>query len=178
MASLTALVSVLALGTAAVAGTKFVPHFSERASDGKTYTQAAFSARPTLLIFLKQDCPSVPFGVKVINQLAADLKGRVQVFGIIDTDNAGAVKQNREWKFTFPLLPDPKRKLIDAFGAEAAFDFSVIGNRGEPQWKELYPGMSAATVNEALGSLRQQGHSIPTVRFRPPQGERLFGCTF
>jgi len=170
----------LALAAAALAwaGSSLVPKFTAVGTDGQTYTPASFTQRPTLIIFLKEGCPSVPFGVDALNNLAAQLKTSVQVIGVVDADPALLKKQAAEWKLKFPLIPDPKKVLIDSFGAKAAFDFSAIGNRRTPTWSKLWPGISPANVDEALAQLRREGHTIPKAAFKPPQGGKLHGCAF
>lgn len=165
-----------ALGLAALGSATNVPTFSATATDGKTYTAQSFIQRPTIIVFLMDGCPSNKAGVPLVNDLAAQLKGKVDVVGIMDSDLASVRKQVAEHSIQFPVIADPQKTIIKGFGAKRSFDLTGVGSKRQAVFTKIWEGTSRQSATEILNIIRGYGHSVPSVNWSKWPQSMVRGC--
>lgn len=165
-----------ALGLAALGSATNVPAFSATATDGKTYTAQTFTQRPTIIVFLMEGCPSNKTGAPLINDLAAQLKGKVEVVGIMNADLAKVKAEVKEHAMQFPVIADPQKTIIKGFGAKRSFDLTGVGSPRQAVFTKIWEGTSRRNANEILNVIRGHGHSIPTVNWSKWPQSIVRGC--
>jgi peroxiredoxin len=132
-----------------------VAPFSAWGHDGKQYGgQSLVGNSPTVLVFIKKDCPcSVEFE-PFFHRLERCYKGQVRFFGVIDGSVADARRYAEANGVPYPVLADPDRTLIARFKAENGGYVVLLKPGGVVD--TLWPGCSVAMMNEL-------GHKISTL---------------
>ena len=102
---------------AAVAANPAVPGFQLRDTRGTVHTPAEWSGhKAVLLFFVATDCPVANSYVPEMNRIQEAYGARgVAVFAVqADTTTAQAdvARYAREYRYTFPLLLDPRQVLV------------------------------------------------------------------
>jgi peroxiredoxin len=99
---------------------------------------------PYILYFIKIGCPVNDPLVGFYNQIARSYKG-VQFLGVIDGNAKAFENWNKKHKVTFPVVLDPDKKVIKAFGAQASPWVVVVNQNGTIG--RIDPGSSQARLN-------------------------------
>lgn len=165
-----------ALSLAALGSATNVPAFSATATDGKTYTAQTFTQRPTIIVFLMEGCPSNKTGAPLINDLAAQLKGKVEVVGIMNADLTKVKAEVKEHAMQFPVIADPQKTIIKGFGAKRSFDLTGVGSPRQAVFTKIWEGTSRQSATEILNIIRGYGHSVPTVNWSKWPQSMVRGC--
>jgi len=170
-------ISLMAMACTAVAGTNTVPTFKLSATDGKTYSAASMASKPTIMIFIKRNCPVNPKVAPMFNDLAKQLGNKVNIVGVINADMVGARAERTKLSIGFPIISDKSRVLIDGFGAKASFDSTAVTGKGA-KWSQVWGGISAANAKEMIAAIEKSGTKVGTVSFKSFGDRKLVGCGF
>jgi peroxiredoxin Q/BCP len=94
------------------------PHFQATDQDGQTHSLADFAGQWLLLYFYpKDDTPGCTQEACAFRDLSTELKKFVKIVGV-SSDSVESHQQFAEkYHLHFPLLADPEKKLISAYGA-------------------------------------------------------------
>jgi peroxiredoxin len=146
--------------------------------DGKPYDGQSFGGKfPTVLVFIKKDCPcSVEFEPS-FHQLERRYKGHVHFFGVIDGSVTDAHAYAQANHVPYTVLADPDQTIIRHFKAENGGYVALLKPGGVVD--TLWPGCSVEMMNE-LG--RRIG-TLAGVQERPIQATGMpsvltTGCAF
>ncbi len=98
--------------------------------DGKTFKLADLKdPKAVVVVFLSFDCPVSTSYSTYLSELARkNEKAGVTVLGVVPTDDTPAEVKKRaaEFKFSFPVFPDSKLIVADAFKAQATPEAFVL----------------------------------------------------
>lgn len=155
-----------------------VPEFRLEATGNQTFTQKSLVERPTVLVFLKADCPANPKGAELLNQVQARYPSQVRVLGIVRGEKSTAERERTRIGLKVPVLADPTGILFDAFAPKRSLDFSVVATKTEPRWAKLWSGIGRTELSEALELIRRHGHSIPPLDPSWLPDRTVTGCPF
>ncbi len=177
MKKLTLILPLVVAFASAQEACKPLPTFSLKATDGKTYTQKEFAAKPTVVIFLKKGCPHNPKSAPDFNKLPAMFGKKVNVVAITDADLATAKTYAKEIKLTVPLLADAKLSVINAFGAKRSLDMAITCAH-DRKIAQMWEGYSQETLKELVASLPGHGGPILKVNLSGFPSKKQSGCPF
>jgi peroxiredoxin len=129
-------VSVLALG-----GFAAVPEFQLRDTRGAVHTPSEWKGRAAIvLFFVTTDCPIANGYVPEMNRIRDAYAARGVLFYAVQADTTQAesevAKYATDYRYSFPLLLDPKQTLIQHTGATVTPQAAVLS----PEGKRLYLG--------------------------------------
>ena len=132
------------------------PQFQLRDTQGATHTRAEWQGRKAILLFfVTTDCPVANSYVPEMNRIRDDYASRgVLVFAVqadTTTSDADVAKYARDYRYSFPLLLDPRQALVDLTGATVTPEAIVLS----PEGKVLYHGRIDNRV-EDFGKQRPQ----------------------
>jgi peroxiredoxin len=124
-----------------------VAPFSAWGHDGKPYDgQSLGDQSPTVLVFIKKDCPcSVEFE-SFFHRLERCYRGQVRFFGVLDGSVADARRYAEANRVPYPVLADPDRAIITRFKAENGGYVTLLKPGGVVD--TLWPGCSAEMMTE------------------------------
>jgi len=162
------------------------PDFDLPGVDGRSYTLAAFSGKPVLVvIFSCNHCPYVKDYEERMVAIQGEYAGKgVQFIAINSNDEQvypedsfpEMVKRAKEKAFNFPYLRDQSQKVVEAYGAVCtphvfAFDAKrVLRYRGRIDDSRDPNKVTAHDLRNALSDLTSS-HEVRTPDTRP------FGCS-
>ena len=128
------------------AGTS-APRFEAVANDGQTYRLPDIvQDHPAVLIFIKDGCPCSQAADGYLRRIHAAGRGWVPFYGVID-GNAEVAERWADANHTvFPILADPERKIIQAYGAENSAYVAFVAPGG--QIDKLWAGFSESMLKE------------------------------
>ncbi len=139
-----------------IAAGKLAPNFSGKLSNGAVFNLgAATKNAPVFVYFIAESCPVTEAATPYYNKLAAAYKALgLQVVGVINTDSpAGWIKSHKP---AFPIFPDGKYKVIEAYGVERGPSSVLIGKGGKivkswDGWSRGYVQELSSLSAKALG---------------------------
>ncbi len=86
---------------------------------------------PVFLYFVKGTCSSNPSAVPAFSQLAKAYAGKAQFYAVIDEDAENAKRWKTGYSAPFPVLLDPEKKVIGAYGVSSSQTSFQIGADGK-----------------------------------------------
>jgi len=154
-----------------------MPAFKLSGTNGKTYTQATLSSRPTVIVFLSKGCPHNPKAMVDLNRLAAQLGKGVQFVGVTNATPADTLVLAKTLKASFPILADPKGTMISAYGATHSLDTVLICSHDKAIAK-LWEGYNRTMIAELVKMLPGHGGPKLTLDLSAYPSNRQSGCGF
>lgn len=133
-------------------GSKPLPKFSAKASDGKNYSSTELVKKPTVVFFLKAGCPHNPKSTPLLNKLKAALGPKVNFVAVTNLSQSETSKYAKELGATFPLLADADKKIVNAFGASNSLDFALLSPEDKKIAKSWH-GYNRKIMGEFLAEL-------------------------
>ena len=154
------------------------PSFEAKGSDGDTYVLADLNAKwPVALVFIKDGCPCSKSAEPYFQQLHAAAGGWVPFLGVIDGDEAVAQRWVEENGTPFPVVADPDKTIIRAYGIENSAYVALLAPGGRIE--KLWPGYSADMLREITDKMAQlSGKPIELIETRFAPDELYSGCPF
>lgn len=123
------------------------PDFKTEASDGKTYTLKALTEKkPVYFYFINRTCPVNGEAFKHFQSIQASYKGKVNFIGVIDGDKTDYDDWQKEFKSDFPVILDPKLKIIRSYAVQASPTIIKVESNGIISIKQL--GYSRDSLKE------------------------------
>jgi peroxiredoxin len=158
--SLTAVAVLILLGTAPQQGGLYLPAgstaptFSVQGIDGNTYGLESLTAEgPVFLVFWKDPCPHNRRAMPHFNALKTAYGEKVTLLGAVRSSVDGTRAWGTQFSASFPLLPDPDSKLIDAFDTSYSIATFEIGRDGRiTRVFEGYGQNELTSLNQAMAS--------------------------
>ncbi|MHB8634977.1 MAG: peroxiredoxin family protein [Fimbriimonadaceae bacterium] len=132
---------------------------------------------PAFLVFIMDSCPCSIEAQPFFQRLYDGFGQKVPFVGITD----GTLAQGKEWKahfqMTFPLISDPKKDLMKAFGAKHSAYTALVGKGG--RIVRLWPGYNQAMLHEMIVAIaREAGVPEPAVDVAGAPTKPTSGCVF
>ncbi len=149
--------------------------FKLPATDGKTYTQKTLFQKPTLVVFIKAECPHTPPAIKDFNRLRKDLGAKVALVGMIDLDLAKAKAFAKKHAVAFPLIADPKANAMVEIGARHSLDMALMCSKDQ-KIGNIYEGYSRSILGQVLKDLVAHGGPKLTINLTPYPEKKKSGC--
>src|SRR5690349_4065456 len=117
------------------------PPFQARDTQGAVHTSAEWAAhKAVVLYFVTIDCPVANGYVPEMNRIREAYASRGVAFYAVQADPSVAepevVKYARDYRYSFPLLLDPRQDLVRLAGATVTPQAAVLS----PDGKVLYLG--------------------------------------
>lgn len=152
------------------------PPFRAIASDGQVH-ESQDSARPLVLFFIKDRCPNNSSAQPHFRRLASTYGDVADFLGVTDGDAEAANRSASGSGGTFPVLADPDKQMIAAYGAERSSYVALVAPGGRVE--KVWAGFSA----DMLRDLGNRLSRLADVEVRPIDvggaPEKLFtGCEF
>lgn len=169
---------MVALAALACACPNAVPEFKLSDHRGGQWTGASFTKRPTILVFLKKDCPANPRAIPLLNGLQKQLGETAQVVGVVNADLSNTRAYAANLKAEFPLLADAQSVLIKGFSAKRSLQFSVVATKAEPRWAKVWDGIGQTEVEAAIKLITAHGHQLAPVELKSLPSRAMSGCGF
>jgi peroxiredoxin len=115
--------------------------FQLRDTQGALHTQAEFAGhKAVVLFFTTTDCPIANSYVPEMNRIHDAYASRSVLFYAVQTDltipETDVAKYARDFRYTYPLLLDPKQQLVRSTGASITPQVAIL----TPGGKLLYLG--------------------------------------
>lgn len=139
------------------------PAFSALDQEGRTRTLAEFKGRAVVLYFYPRDAtPGCTREACAFRDSWSKLeKAGAQVLGVSTDDVESHAKFATEHRLPFPLLADPDKKILHAYGVDSTFGLAkrvtfVIDRAGviAKVFPDVDPGLHATQVIAVLDSLK------------------------
>lgn len=169
---------MVALAALACACPNAVPEFKLSDHRGAQWTGASLTQRPTILVFLKKDCPANPRAIPLLNDLQKQLGQSAQVVGVVNANLSDVRAYAGSVKADFPLLADAQGVLIKGFAAKRSLQFSVVATKSEPRWAKVWDGIGQTEVEAGLKLITAHGHKLPEVTLQSLPSRAISGCGF
>jgi peroxiredoxin len=95
------------------------PAFSAKATTGATVSlKSRIEKGPVTLYFIKIGCPVNHRAAPFFKKIDQAYKGKGNIVGVIDGDLEAAKQWQKSYGTSFPIVADPDKKIIGAYGAE------------------------------------------------------------
>lgn len=131
------------------------PAFAGVGTDGKDYSLKGLTeAGPAFVVFWKNRCPHNPKASSLINSLAKAYGEKVKLVGFVNSPPEGAKKWVEQFSLPYPLLSDPDKETIKAYGLRFSICTFQIGKDGKIE--KVFPGYG----KESLEGLRDAMASV------------------
>lgn len=132
---------------------------------------------PAFLIFIMDSCPCSIEAQPFFQRLYDGFGQKVPFVGVTD----GTLAQGKEWKahfqMVFPLISDPNKDLMKAFGAKHSAYTALVGKGGRVV--QLWPGYDQAMLGEMKAAIaREAGMLEPAVNVSDAPKKPTSGCVF
>ncbi len=125
------------------------PAFSGVATDGREVSLKNLTETgPAFVVFWKNRCPHNPKATSLINALAKAHGEKVKLIGFVNSPAEGAKKWVEQFSLPYPLLADPDKETIKAYGLRYSICTFQIGKDGKVE--KVFPGYG----KESLEGLR------------------------
>lgn len=112
-------VSLSAFGGKALKVGEKAPAFSGKATNGRDVSLKSHIAKgPATLYFIKIGCPVNHRAAPFFKKIDEAYKGKGNIIGVIDGDLDAAKQWQKQYGTSFPIVADPDKKIISAYGAQ------------------------------------------------------------
>jgi peroxiredoxin len=162
-----------------IAGASFaqtLPSFSlKQARGGQAWTEKSLAAKPTIVFLFSMGCPHNAKAAPDLSKLAKALEGKVRVIGVLNAEGDEASTYQESIGLKFPILCDPKMKLISAMNGKHSLDFFTLAGKGAKKATGFWEGYSKGWVETALKGIKA---NVPASKFSFLPTGRQSGCGF
>jgi len=131
-------------------------------------------AKPTLLVFLEQDCPCSRELASYVGRIASAYGERVSVVGILDASQTKAKEWSRSVAAKFQVIADPSLKMAKAYGAKTSASMIIVQSGGVID--HSYPGYSTSWLNEISAKLGKFSGQKKGISFTDAPKTPRAGC--
>ncbi len=116
------------------------------------------SGKPSVLFFVKDECPCSIEAQPIFNNLARAFGGDAQFFGVTDADPAAATQFVQANVVPFRMICDPRKGLMKSFHMEASASMVLLDGKGNvAQAWAGYSQDALRQLNVLLGTLSGSG---------------------
>jgi peroxiredoxin len=157
---------------------KPAPTMTATDTEGKTITLGSRNApRPQFVYFVLDGCPCSFDAEPLFHKLYKQFKGSVDFVSVTDAD----LKKAKEWSVqmlvNYPVVPDPEKRLIHAYGAKSSVYSTLLSADGHVI--KMWPGYSAGLLKD-MNSVMAKAANVPEKPFDPEYAplEKATGCSF
>lgn len=119
--------------------------------------RAVNRTKPLVLIAIKDGCPCSIDAQPLFNSLASRYAGKAQFFGFISSPRVVASNYHSDMNVRFPVLPDPKLQLANAYKSKQSIYVTLVAPGGTIL--KVWPGYSQAMLREMDAALAEMTES-------------------
>ncbi len=130
--------------------------------------------RPTVLVFLEQDCPCSRELATYVNRLVTAYGDRASIIGILDAPQAASEVWSKSVAARFRILADPNLKMAEAYGAKYSASLVVVERGGKID--KSYPGYSYPWLSEISAKLNRMTGKTRNLSFHEAPSTPRAGC--
>ena len=155
-----------------------VPTFSVTDSEGRAVTIGAKDAkRPQFVYFILDGCPCSFDAEPLFHKMSHQFAGAVDFISVTDATRAKAHDWSVQLLVNYPVVPDPQKRIIHAFGARSSVYSALVSRDGHIV--KMWPGYSAGLLQEMNAALAKEA-GIPERPFDPEYAPKVkaTGCAF
>ena len=98
------------------------------------------------VLFIKDGCPCSVDGQGIFNRFSERYKGKIAFIGVSDATPEKTKQYSADFKVPFPIVSDPKLKIVNGFGAKAALYSALVAKNGHII--KMWPGYSDEMLKE------------------------------
>jgi peroxiredoxin len=157
---------------------KVAPTMEAVDSEGKRVVLGAKNApRPQFVYFVLDGCPCSFDAEPLFHKLHKQFKGQVDFVSVTD----GNPKKAHDWSVqmlvNYPVVPDPEKRLIKAYGAKASVYSCLLSADGHII--KMWPGYSAGFLKD-MNATMAKAANVTEKPFDPEYAplEKATGCAF
>lgn len=136
------------------------PSFELKTAEGKAYSLKSLTQDSDLVVlyFISWTCPVNAEALEYITPIANAANGKKVKFVGITNANASQFKDwQAKFKAKYPVLLDPQKKVIQAYGAERSPWFILVNKSGEIVHTDKgYSASSLAELNERIAKVESR----------------------
>jgi peroxiredoxin len=126
---------------------KFAPAFQLKDVDGKDVILASPGGeRPQFVYFVLDGCPCSFEAEPLFHDLAERFEGQVDFVSVTDAGVEKAKKWNVQMLVPYPVVSDPKKEVIKAYGAKNSVYSALLSKDGKIV--KMWPGYSVRILQE------------------------------
>lgn len=147
-------------------------------SEGKEVALGSTNAlRPQFVYFVLDGCPCSFDAEPLFHKLAKQFAGKVDFVSVIDAPKSRAHEWATQMLVDYPVIPDPDKKIIHAYGARASVYSALLDRDG--RIVKMWPGYSADYLRE-MNKLMADVSGTPERPFDPEYAPKVkaTGCAF
>lgn len=155
-----------------------LPQFTVTDSEGKPVTLAdPKAAKPQFVYFVLDGCPCSFDAEPQFHRLFDRYRDKIDFVSVTDADKKKAHDWSIQLLVNYPVVPDPEKKIIHAFGAKASVYSMLVGTDGRVI--KMWPGYSAEILKQ-MNSLMAATAGVEEKPFDPQYApvEKATGCAF
>lgn len=133
--------------------------------------------KPQFVLFILDGCPCSIDAQPIFNGLSKHWKGKVDFYGVIDSEQKKARAWTSDYRAAFPVVSDPSKKLIKAYEAKQSVYCALISKEGKIV--KLWPGYSSGMLKEMNELIAKELEEKPTLfdtQYAPV--DKTSGCFF
>ena len=160
------------------AAAKPAPTVVAQDSEGKPVVLGAKNAaRPQFVYFVLDGCPCSYDAEPLFHKLAKRFSGRVDFVSVTDAPKPRAHEWSVQMLVNYPVVPDPDKKIIHAYGARASVYSALL--RRDGHILKMWPGYSAGFLLE-MNSAMAKAAGVAEHPFDPEYAPKVkaTGCSF
>jgi len=117
------------------------PTFVVNDATGKSVTIGNHTgSKPQFVYFVLDGCPCSFDAEPLLHDLYKQFSGKIDFVSVTNGDLEKAKQWNSQMSVPYPVIPDPKEKIIHAYGAKAAIYSALITKDGHIA--KMWPGYS------------------------------------
>lgn len=154
------------------------PPFKAVDSEGKGVDIAQKGMpRPQFVYFVLDGCPCSIDAEPLFHDLQKRYLGKIDFVSVTDANKANAHRWSVQMLVNYPVVPDPDKKIIHAFGARASVYSCLVSVDGKIV--KMWPGYSAGLLQEINATLAKEIGQTPQpfdTKWAPK--EKATGCSF
>ncbi len=154
------------------------PDFATNDTSGRSFSLASLTKdRPLVLFFVEAGCPCSRDAAPFLDRIRAQYGDYVNVVGVIAAKQEVARAWVKQVGVQFPVIADPDKKIIAAYGAERAAYTTLVGPDG--RIIKTYPGYGQEMLTEISNSIaRLSNANWSPMEFETAPKRLVVGCPF
>lgn len=155
---------------------KQLPNFTQRDSEGRMVTVGQ-SKLPQFVYFVLDGCPCSFDAEPLFHKLQKRFAGKIDFVSVTDATPAKAHAWSVQMLVNYPVVPDPQKNIIHAYGAKASVYSMLLSPDGHII--KMWPGYSAGLLKE-MNSVFAATANVPEEPFDPEYAPltKATGCAF
>lgn len=157
---------------------KLLKTFRVADSEGKTVVLGSHdAAHPQFVYFILDGCPCSYDAEPLFHKLFKRFRDHIDFAAVTDGDRKKAHDWSIQLLVNYPIVPDPAKEIIHAYGARASVYSALIGRDGHVI--KMWPGYSAGLLQD-MNATMARAAGLPAQPFDTEYAPKVkaTGCAF